>query len=760
MLTSRKSFFGTFFLVAWCLALQTPAGSGAPRAGAQTPRGSGDVRLGELRHLDLYFPFQQVENLQEWKLRSAQLRRQIQVATGLLPYPPRTPLKAVIHGQVRRIGYTVEKVYFESLPGHFVTGNLYRPSGSRARRPGVLSPHGHSGNSLRHHQNGRFHDHGANGIREEIATGAERFAVGGRHPLQARAVQLARMGCVVFQYDMVGYGDSLQLPHKGLGPRPAMNTLQEWGFSSPRAELHLQSLMMLQTWNSIRALDFLISLSDVDPERIAVEGHSGGGTQTFILAALDARLAVVFPAVMVSTSMQGGCICENACYLRIGAGNVDFAALSAPRPLGMTGANDWTRQIKTRGLPDLKQVYGFHGVPELVAAAVFPQFGHNYNSVSRTVMYRWLNRHLDLGFPESEIEQDYIPLTEEEMSVWNHEHPAPRGDSVGDSHERYLLAWLSHSSGQQMERMWPRDLESYREFRSTLGEAFDVILGRRLEEVGQVQSQGIEVGPNSSGRLENLAGSVRTHHWQRVLLSNRFSEEVRILTWSNPGRASRTLIWITGGGIGDLSAPDNEPRPAVKRLLEAGVQVISADLLGQGRHAGNGGFDRNRLLLNSDGSQGWHHHAAYTFGYNHPLFTQRVHDVLTIMSYVRSKWPRSRLELVGLGPVAGPIAAAARAQGGEALQRTAIDTGGFRFVDINQLDHSMFLPGAARYLDLPGLLLLPQRGGDLWLTGESADRLSRIRDAHRASGHAFELVTFQVAAHDPATSVVNWLLEE
>ena len=472
----------------------------------------------------------------------------------------------------------------------------------------------------------------------------------------------------------------------------------------------------------VRALDFLISLSDVDPERIAVEGHSGGGTQTFILAALDARLAVVFPAVMVSTSMQGGCICENACYLRIGAGNVDFAALSAPRPLGMTGANDWTRQIKTRGLPDLKQVYGFHGVPELVAAAVFPQFGHNYNSVSRAVMYRWLNRHLDLGFPESVIEQDYIPLTEEEMSVWNHEHPAPRGDAIGDSHERYLLAWLSHSSGQQMERMWPRDLESYREFRSTLGEAFDVILGRRLEEVGQVQSQGIEVGPNSSGRLENLAGSVRTHHWQRVLLSNRFSEEVRILTWSNPGQASRTLIWITGGGIGDLSAPDNEPRPAVKRLLD--------------------------------------HHAAYTFGYNHPLFTQRVHDVLTIMSYVRSKWPRSRLELVGLGPVAGPIAAAARAQGGEALQRTAIDTGGFRFVDINQLDHSMFLPGAARYLDLPGLLLLPQRGGDLWLTGESADRLSRIRDAHRASGHAFELVTFPVAAHDPATSVVNWLLEE
>ena len=593
----------TVILIACSLLLQTLSDYAAVRAGAQTPPGPRDARLGEQRHLDLYFPFQQVENLQKWKLRSARLRRQIQVATGLFPYPPRTSLKAVIHGEVQRPGYTVEKVYFESLPGHFVTGSLYRPSGSRARRPGVLSPHGHSGNLMLHHQNGRFHDHGAEGIREEITAGAERFAVGGRHPLQARAVQLARMGCVIFQYDMVGYGDSLQLPHKGPGPRPAMNTLQDWGFSSPHAELHLQSLMMLQTWNSIRALDFLISLPDVDPQRIAVEGHSGGGTQTFFLAALDARPAVVFPAVMVSTSMQGGCICENACYLRIGAGNLDFAALSAPRPLGMTGANDWTREIKTRGLPDLKQVYGFHGVPELVDAAVFPQFEHNYNGVSRAVMYTWLNRHLNLGFPEPLIERDYIPLTEEEMSVWNDEHPAPRGAAVGDPHERDLLAWLSHSSRQQMERMWPRDPESYRDFRSTLGEAFDVILGRRLEDVGLVQSQGIEEGPDGSGRFENRAGPARTHHQHRVLLSNRFSEEVRILTWSRPARASRTLIWITGGGIQDLSTSDNEPHAELRSLLEAGVRIISADLLGQGSHTGNVGLDRNRLVLGGDGSQ-------------------------------------------------------------------------------------------------------------------------------------------------------------
>ena len=94
--------------------------------------------------------------------------------------------------------------------------------------------------------------------------------------------------------------------------------------------------MGLQTYNSIRALDWLCELPDVDPQRIGVTGASGGGTQTFVLGAVDPRPAVIFPAVMVSTAMQGGCTCENCCYLRMGTGNVELAGLFAPKPLGMT----------------------------------------------------------------------------------------------------------------------------------------------------------------------------------------------------------------------------------------------------------------------------------------------------------------------------------------------------------------------------------------------------------------------------------------
>ena len=107
-------------------------------------------------------------------------------------------------------GYTVDKVYFESFPGHFVSGNLYRPTGRKGKLPGVLCPYGHW-------NNGRFGEESVKEMRKQIVEGAERFEDGGRYPLQARCVELARMGCVVFHYDMEGYADSQQISYRS-GP--------------------------------------------------------------------------------------------------------------------------------------------------------------------------------------------------------------------------------------------------------------------------------------------------------------------------------------------------------------------------------------------------------------------------------------------------------------------------------------------------------------------------------------------------------------
>ncbi|MHC4369757.1 MAG: alpha/beta hydrolase family protein, partial [Planctomycetota bacterium] len=271
--------------------------AGPPRA---LPPGEipADTRLGALKGERGDFSFAPAQSAEQWRKRADYVRRVMRVTLGLWPMPTRSPLNPVVHGLIDQGDYTIEKVYLESIPGFYVTGNLYRPKRRTGKQPAVLSPHGHF-------PGGRFQDEGLDTVRKKIVKGGERFEDGGRSFMQSRCVQLARMGCVVFHYDMIGYGDSVQIPldvaHRFCQLRVKFKEPPARGFYSASAELHLHNPMGLHTYNSIRALDFLVSLPDVDPKRIAVTGGSGGGTQTFMLCAVDDRPLVSVPVVIVST---------------------------------------------------------------------------------------------------------------------------------------------------------------------------------------------------------------------------------------------------------------------------------------------------------------------------------------------------------------------------------------------------------------------------------------------------------------------------
>ena len=649
---------------------------------AQEPTGSvpDDVRLEKLRTLDDYFPFRSVKTPSEWKDRAARLRRQVLVATGLWPMPKRTPLKAVVHGKTERAEYTVEKVYFQSFPGHFVTGSLYRPKTPAGNPgPGILCPHGHWGG-------GRYHDHGEVQFKKELASGAETHDPGGRHPLQARCVQLARMGCTVFHYDMVGYADSIQLPHRA-GVRESVNTDTTWGLFSPQAELYMQNSMGLQTWNSIRALDFLLGLDGIDPQRIGVTGASGGGTQTFMLGAVDDRPDVLFPAVMVSTAMQGGCTCENAAYLRVGAGNIDLAALAAPRPLGVTGADDWTKEIETKGGADLKKLYAMLGHPDRVSINPYLQFGHNYNAVSRKAMYEWMNRHLKLNQSTPITEKNYVPLTKDEIRVWNDEHPAPSGDQVGEPHERALLKHWHDDISAQISSLTVGSPE----YTKVIGGGWETIVGRRADEIGKVEFTPED--EKTVGAFLHLTGRLR----------NRFGEEIPVL-FLYPGDQWNGAVVVWVGDKGKASLLDGEkPGEPASGLLEKGYAVAGIDLFLTGDFVQNGNGTKARLQIR--GEQAWQKAACYTFGYNHPLFVQRIHDVMTLVHFIKSasEWTTETVHLVGTGQ-GGPVALAARTQLGTRVDRCAVQIGGFRFGNVRAFDDPGFVPGAARYLDVDGLI--------------------------------------------------------
>jgi dienelactone hydrolase len=323
---------------------------------------------------------------EEWTRRAAYLREHILASAGLLPMPERTPLHAVVFGEIKHPEYTVSKVYFESLPGFLVTGNLYRPIGN-GPFPAILSPHGHW----------------AYGRLENTSVVSA----------PGRAINLARQGFVVFTYDLIGYDDSRQLPHREFGGRRE----NMWGLS----------VGGLQIWNGIRGLDFLQELPYVRREALGVTGESGGGTQTFLLSAVDDRVAVAVPVNMISLHMQGGCVCENPPGLRLDTNNVEIAATIAPRPLLMVSATgDWTANTMEREYPAVRALYALVGAADRVHAVRF-QAEHNYNRDSREAMYAWMARWLQHAPADvRRIEQPFTPDTLQDLLVFN-QRPLPPG---------------------------------------------------------------------------------------------------------------------------------------------------------------------------------------------------------------------------------------------------------------------------------------------------------------------------------------------
>ncbi len=718
--------FAAAFVAAALFAGSTPADAALRVLPAgQLPA---DGRLQPLKDLDGYFPFVAAKSPAAWAARAETVRRQIFLSQGLWPLPTRTPLNPVIHGKIDKGEYTVEKAFFESSPGFFVTGNLYRPKTAKAKAPAVLFAHGHW-------RDARLSENTPDAVRREIAIGAERFEVGGGSIFQSLCVQLARMGCVVWQWDMLGDSDSQQLSHALVHrfgkQRPEMNTAEDWGFFSPQAESHLQSVMGLQTWNAIRSLDFLLTLPEVDPTRIAMTGASGGGTQTMLLAAVDPRLALSFPAVMVSTAMQGGCTCENSSLLRVNTGNIEFAALFAPKPQGMTTANDWTRELSTKGFPELQQHYAALGAPGSVMMHRGEHFQHNYNAVARSAFYTWVNRHFKLGGPEPVVERDYERLGKADLTVWNAKYPMP--PAADPAFERQLARWHTGDAQKQIAAL--RGTPS--KYREVVGGALQGIIGRTLADVGTVEWD-LKL-KEDRGAFIQMAG----------LLRNKSRHEELPALFLHPKKWNgRAVIWLDDRGKDALLQANGAPAPFAQTLLDAGSTVAGVDLLHQGEFLAEG-----KPLLNTGKVKNPREFAGFTFGYNHPVFASRVHDVLTLIGFTQDyeKQKATAVELVGLGPSMGPVAAGARALAGPVVTRAVIDTAGFRFGKLTDFHDVRFLHGGAKYDDVPGMLSL-NAPGKLMLSGEGDGGMVR---AFYAAVKAPANLT--IAPRGDATAAARWL---
>lgn len=643
-------------------------------AAAITTRGESPTR--PMRDLNGYFPFQTVEDAGAWKTRHEEIQKRILLASGLWPMPDKTPLNAVVHGRVERDDYTIDRVFFESLPGHFVTGNLYLPKNPKGKMPGILCPHGHW-------PNGRFMDVGAGSAvtKKEISTGAEERETAARSPLQARCVQLARMGCAVFHFDMLGYADSVQFPEHRHGARAA-------GFLSPQADLRLQTFFGLHVWNGLRALDFLAGVEGVDPQRIGCTGASGGGTQTMMITGIDSRVRAAFPCVMVSTAMQGGCTCENSHYLRIHQGNVDIAALTAPRPLGITAADDWTKEVATKGLPDLQKLYTQLGKEGLITAHIATQFPHNYNLPSRLAMYEFFNKHFQLGLTSPIKERDFVFSPQEDLTVWTAAHPAPTGDAVGEAHEKAICDWMTGQDEKKVGALVKSGTTE--QLRSTVGEAWKLIVGRPQPAAEDVSYEMLEKEDLEDSLL--IRGKIQNLRYEESLDATFLYPK----NWKGEAR-----LWLSLKGA-DSILNGRSPTAAAQKLLDQGIAIACPTLYLQGA------TEQPKAGDNLKAKPGeFREFSGYTFGYNPTLLARRVHDALTMVTMMQHQdnYPVRKLMIHG-SDGAGAIALVTGTVLDQKDITTAADLEGFRFANLTSPWDVNFVPGAVKYGDVEALLKL------------------------------------------------------
>lgn len=289
------------------------------------------------------------DNKADWEIRKDSLRKCMTEALHLSKIPEWPESSPIIVNKRKTDDYQVENIALEVLPGLYTIGSLYKPRNLKGKVPVILCPNGHFAH-------GRYNK-----------------------DIQIRCAMLAKMGAIVMNYDLFA-----------------------WGESRLQFDDHSRSIAQtVQVLNSLRIMDYLLSLKHADTERVAVTGGSGGGSHTMLISAIDDRIKVSVPVVMLSCYFYGGCPCESGQPVHLCAGgtnNVEIAAMFAPKPqLIVSDGGDWSNHVPEYEFPFLKRTYEFYNQTENVRNIHLPDEGHDYGYSKRIAMYDFMKEFLQLN---------------------------------------------------------------------------------------------------------------------------------------------------------------------------------------------------------------------------------------------------------------------------------------------------------------------------------------------------------------------------
>jgi dienelactone hydrolase len=586
-------------------------------AGQDNPQGGADQRATRLQDPDHFSwslpdPF---PTRQEWERRARQLRWKLLLSAGLWPEPERTPLNARIFDVRQGDGFKVGKVYFESLPGFLVTGNIYYPTAGSPPYPAVLSPHGHwTYGRLQNSESGS---------------------------IPGRCIDFARQGYVVFSIDMIGYNDSFQLPHDGGKsraqlaadvPLPYEPRLFRADFTFPEAELYGFNLGGLQLWNGIRALDFLGSLPEVDGTRIGVTGASGGATQSLLLMAADDRVKVAAPVNIIGAGKHPGCGCENIPGLWVDTSTIELSATFAPRPLILVSATQdpWTHSTPTRELPMLRKYYALFGAEDRIANT-HVKADHNYNAESRAAVYAFFRQYLN---PPGKPIDNPRPIASEMKSLGDlrvfPDTVLPQSAKAGRT---IAQDWIK-SAQATLERGFPKDAAALSKFRTDYGEALALVLNVQKPPSGSLVRTPLPEEPRGDWTI------------RRERIGRKGRGDFIELESASPGRQPSGAVLLV---MPDSFGPFTGEGAWIRALLDKGNAAFRVR-----------GYASGRLRIPD---QTWDS-LSWPASYNRSNELLAIQDIVTAIAAVRESLPGVPITLAGLEKAGLPTAFAASIDGG------------------------------------------------------------------------------------------------
>ncbi|GAA4312347.1 alpha/beta hydrolase family protein [Compostibacter hankyongensis] len=611
-----------------------------------------DERLLTMRGIDNIYQMP-AYSLEDWKARKQYLREHILVCAGLWPMPEKTPLHPKYYYTKDHGDYIVRTVTLETHPGFFLGANIYEPKG-KGPFPAILCPHGHF-------EYGRL-------TNDSITS------------IPGRCINFARQGYVVMAYDMAGYNDTRQVTH-----RFADDSI---------SGLYGINLLGLQLWNSIRAMDFLFSLPEVDTSRTAITGASGGGTQAFLFTAVDDRFQVAAPVNMVSDHMQGGDLCENAPGLRVNTFNVEIASMTAPKPLLLVSdTHDWTQNTRQTILPMVRSVYQLYGATDKLKNAHF-DYPHNYNKASREAVYQWFGRWLLHENDSTKFrEKPFTPDPDKDLLAFmngrNSDRQTPFAridpgqyhDLPGTLDEEGLKRLLKNIFSRQLKHSWPEDGKRLKEFKAIYGTACRHLLEAAMPEAVTCRVAGSSKGENFIATRLLISAKDQNKWIPCVLYQPLLKTGSTVILTADEGKSH----WVGKG----RSVPDK----TISKLLSQRFNVLVADLFNQGEH-----------VLQDSTMSGRDESLKYFTTYNLTDRQEQILDILTIIRALdENKALSGHIGLYATGStgMTGLLAAALT----DRLDKTVVDADHFDpAVEKNMLD--LQIPGIMRIGGLESILAL------------------------------------------------------